>query len=542
MKILPQILVCLLIWLFSSCAIQVAPGGGERDLVAPALLSSSPENYTTGFYGKRIELVFDEYIQLKDINNQLIISPPLKYFPDVKVKKKSLIVEFKDTLRASTTYSMNFGDAIVDNNEANILKNFQFVFSTGDVIDTLNITGTVLNALSRKAENEVKVILYKTEQDSVLYKDRPLYFSRTDDQGNFNIRNITTGMYSLRALKESNNNYLYDASDESVAFHDAPVAAGSEGHELILFSEQESFRLKKYYAEEPGKVVFTYSGAADTVFHKLITKDEQIGLKYKKFSANRDTITFWYTNLEADTMQFLSGNDRQPDTLTLRLFRQEGRSMAKRKFELQVRPVVSSGTFQDVHVPLAVRFNHPIMVWDSLMIKMEEDGNPGGKFQFAFRDTIKELLVLETKLKENSAYTVKMAAGAFTDIFGLKNDSLEFGFRTRSQSEYGTLAVNYTMKMDFRYPMLLQLVDDKEQLVVSTPVDRDSLITFTHLLPRQYRLRLVQDVNNNLRWDTGIYSKLIQPEQVRYYPEVIGVRANWDVEISWSDQQAFEEK
>ena len=216
-----QLLIVLL--LLYSCANVVAPSGGPKDTTPPEIVKSIPENYSVNFNEQKINISFDEYIQLKNINQQLLISPPLKEKPEIKIKGKNIIIDIKNKLHDNTTYAFNFGDAIVDVNEGNILKNYQFVFSTGDYLDSLLINGSVLNAFNLKPEENVFVMLYENLNDSAPITDTALYVSRTNKTGSFSINNIKTGEYLIFALKDVNNNYLFDQPNEEVAFLDSLI-------------------------------------------------------------------------------------------------------------------------------------------------------------------------------------------------------------------------------------------------------------------------------------------------------------------------------
>ena len=194
-------LLLLVVFLLTSCAIQVPPDGGPQDLSAPILVSSTPENHTTSFTGHDIELNFDEYISLNNITSQLIISPLLKNQPETTVKKRSMLIHFEDTLLENTTYTINFGEGVADNNEGNKLQSFQFVFSTGTVLDSLKIQGRITNAFDNKPSKGIMSLLYRENGDSLPFHQRPVYFSTTNDSGYFTISNISPGFYKMIALK-----------------------------------------------------------------------------------------------------------------------------------------------------------------------------------------------------------------------------------------------------------------------------------------------------------------------------------------------------
>jgi len=258
--------------LLASCANIVTPSGGSKDITPPAVVKSSPENYSTRFDVDIVTITFDEFIQLQDLRNHLIISPPIEQAPDFRIKGKTVIIKFAEKLVDNTTYTINFGDAIRDITESNPIENFQYVFSTGDFLDSLSIKGKVENAFDLKTAKGTLVMLYacsntSSEYDSLPYKELPNYFAKTDASGGFKINNIKEGKYQVFALKDENRNYLYDLPNEQIAFLNKTIdPAGSSEILLPLFEETKSKqRLKKAYAEQYGKLTFIFNEPTNNV-------------------------------------------------------------------------------------------------------------------------------------------------------------------------------------------------------------------------------------------------------------------------------------
>ncbi len=213
----------LIILFIAACAQQGSLTGGAKDEKPPEIVVSVPPNFTTHFKSDRVEITFNEYIALKEITKQLVVSPPMTKKPEIKAKGKSLEIIFKDSLQPDRTYAINFGDAIVDLNESNPLKNFQFVFSTGSTIDSLQASGRVVMALDGKPAEDIQVMLYSGSADSLPLKTIPLYISRTDKEGRFTLRNLAEGSYKIFALKDGNSNFMFDLVTESVGFQDSLI-------------------------------------------------------------------------------------------------------------------------------------------------------------------------------------------------------------------------------------------------------------------------------------------------------------------------------
>ncbi len=227
---------------YEGCAKIGSPTGGPRDEAPPEVVATKPKNYSTNFRQKRIEIEFDEFIQLEDINHELVVSPPLEEDPVVRIRKKSIFVDLEDEdqLREQTAYTLNFGQAIVDNNEGNLLENYEFVFSTGDYIDSLGVSGIILNAFDLQPfEEPVYVMLYDVHYDSVPYKEIPLYVGKASEEGTFFINNIRPDTFKVFALKDINFNYLYDLPDEYIAFMDSTFVLSAE----LVMAYIDSIRL-----------------------------------------------------------------------------------------------------------------------------------------------------------------------------------------------------------------------------------------------------------------------------------------------------------
>ncbi len=222
----------IILWI-SACAKIVAPTGGPKDEEPPKIVSSSPQNYSTNFSDDQINITFNEFIQLKDLTQNLIVSPPLEEKPDVTVKGKTLNIQFPSELKDSTTYNIYFGNSVQDYNEGNPIENFQYVLSTGDYIDSLSIEGKVLNAFNLLPEEDVHVMLYSDFADSVPMKNIPEYISKTDKEGFFRINNIRNEEFKLFSLRDENRNYLYDLDSEGIAFSDSIVKFHLETETII---------------------------------------------------------------------------------------------------------------------------------------------------------------------------------------------------------------------------------------------------------------------------------------------------------------------
>jgi hypothetical protein len=532
----------LCIFLFS-CANQVAPTGGPKDVKAPKPLKMIPQNYSTNFKGQDIIINFDEYVQLKDISTQLVVSPPLKYPVQTKIRKKSLLIHLKDTLQQNATYTMNFGNAITDIHEGNVLENFQYVFSTGDVIDSLIISGKLENAFNKKTEKGIYVMIYHGNDDSLPLKKIPDYFAKTNDSGFFQIKNVSPGDYKIFALKDNNSNYLFDNNDEMIAFRDSPTTAPAAGIAMELFKELPKQQLLKSNGEEAGRAIVVYSRPLQSPKIIFLSNTDSLKIYSTTFSPKNDTITIWYRNQLSDSLslivQHVPKAETLSDTITIRLRRSDLKGRFKYIPKITTQYETQTETPLDIGRPLELIFNHPIEQYDLKNISLTEDSteikNPKLSFNPEYSG-LKRTLTVDYKWKEKTKYSMMIPKGTLTDIFGIKSDSLQLLFKTKSLADYGTLALSIQLPAkDQQYIVQLIPVEtgDKENVYRQSVINSDTTLHYEYLDPRQYRFKLIEDTNANGEWDTGNYLLHQQPERISYYKENITVRANWDVDVKW---------
>jgi len=312
---------------FTDCAKKGRPTGGLRDSLPPVIVRSVPENYTTNFSEDEIRIYFDEYIKLTEIQKNLIISPPLKYQPIITPLSTSKILKIKilDTLRENTTYSFNFGRSIVDNNEGNEFEYYKYVFSTGPFIDSLKLRGTIRDAELSRPEGVTTVMLYdinETFTDSIIFSKKPTYITTTQDSTNtFELSNLREGNYLLLALKDSNNDYIFQPSSDRIGFVKEYVTIPTDSlYELTLFKEFPNYQIDRPKQISKNEIQFGYEGNADSLQLQLLSTTPS-GFTSKIYKdLKRDTLHYWYKPaLEVDSLLFLARNQSQVDTLNVRM-------------------------------------------------------------------------------------------------------------------------------------------------------------------------------------------------------------------------------
>jgi uncharacterized protein (DUF2141 family) len=535
-KLLP---LFIFIVLASSCAQVLTPDGGPKDMIPPHVVGYTPDSAATNFTGNKIVLRFDEYIQLKDLNNQLIISPQLKNDPDVVIRRKEIVITLNDTLLPNTTYSISFGNAIRDITEENVLDNFRYVFSTGPTIDSLRLSGKVVNASTLSGEKGMLVMLYANTGDSVPMKQRPYYFAKTRDDGSFVMTNLRAGKYKLVALDDKNSNYLFDNAAERIAFSSdlIDLTNNNDTINLKIFKEdaskQERIKALQY---APGRFLFSYAASL---------KDPQVSFvpalpagmeMFKEVSVTGDSIDFWIHPVLLDSVMFVirDAATNLNDSVTLMLVKtfeksKRGRGASNDPRTLVMNPNVANGQLFDLGKSLVITTNNPLKIFnpkDFILLK----GKDTLKTDLALSAN-KRLITFNYTFEEDSAYSLFIKPGAVTDWFGQKNDTIKVNFKMREARYYGTLVVKLAGLPAGNY--LLRVVNDKDMIVRETKISGATTATFEVLPPGTYRLKLIADENKNGVWDSGNYLQHKQPERVIYYINPVKMRSGWDMDVEW---------
>lgn len=517
--------------LLTACAQIKPPTGGPQDTEPPQLLRTTPPNYSTNFTGTTVVMEFDEFVQLKNLSQQLIINPPMQEKPEFRLKSKKVIGTFKSPLLENTTYVINFGDAIVDLNEGNKAAGLQYVFSTGDFLDSLMVQGQVLNAFDRKAVSNVLVMLYENHSDTMPYKALPDYFAKTDNQGNFQINYIREGVYRAFALADANNDYKYNPPAEAMAFLDSLVVPGQADSTNLplrfnLFNEPDTAQfIKEQKLTYYGQMQLVFNQPADSVSIQslnpgieLITEKGVVG----------DTLWAWIKNRsqlnELEEFKVLvNASPNFADTLRWRLI--------KRKVDEEPKMEVKDNLLFNFNLyqPMRFSFNHPISSHFPEKIELYEDTIPV-EFNWLTTDSSRKF-ELHYPWKEATPYRVFYPDSTFFDIFGLTNDTLDITVNTREERFYGNMVL--TLNYKTQEPFILQLLDDKGAIKQELFPEKPGVIEFTKMLPGSYALKVIVDSNGNGEWDPGDFLLKRQPEKVLVFQDAVQIRSNWDLELSW---------
>lgn len=533
-----SLLVCAVVFA-AACAIRVAPTGGPKDEIPPKLVSASPDTFSTNFNSPTIEFEFDEYFQLNDLSGRLVVSPPLEKAPIAKIKGKKLLLELQEPLKPNTTYNFNFGNAIADVNENKAMNGFNYIISTGGYIDSLKTSGVVTNAYTGLAEKDVTVLLYKGNDDSLPYKEKPAYFTKTIDGGAFTIDYIAPGKYKMFALKETNNNYLVDNDEELIAFSDSLLdVSQNKTTTLKLFLPKKSKQklLKKQFAL-PGKLTLRFNRPVTNLNVQNFFNPTDTAFYITETNPVNDSLTLWLTNKFADTLKYIvSDGGVVLDTFAFNNVRAVKRGGRKGSGEtvdttLTLNYKNLKGGKLDMGNNIVLRFNHPVDSIDFSQIKLLSEGM-GVEYKGSIGTALKRELTITYPFKEEVNYKLEITKGAIKDIFGFKNDSLNTSFTLKSERDYGSLTLTITLpEKGGNY--IFHLLNTKGDILKEMRINSSQKIDFGLLEPAIYSFRLIEDLNNNGRWDTGNYFSHIQPEVVYYSTEKPNVRAAWELDAEW---------
>lgn len=526
--------------ILASCAQQGQITGGEKDVTPPRILESAPQNKALNFTGNEWYFEFDEYVRVAGAQKELLVTPPLKYPVEFKMRGRKVTVVWQDTLLEETTYMFQFGDGIVDVNEGNPLDSNVFVFSTGDYLDSFSLRGKVIDAFTLKPVEDIWVMLYAENLDSLPYKELPRYFARTDEDGRYELRYLAQGNYKVFALQAVNGGYLYDQPDEAIAFLDSlwpafsPVdSTAIDLQDLRLFTEEDTLQYIADYEQIGNRgLSFQFNRPADAF--ELIEINGQEILNWDAiWNTKRDSLVYWFPEpWNYDSLHLAIQLDDFMDTLYLRKpstgNKGKGRGKQQEEERLKLAP---SSTARILHFkPFSLTSQTPLAAFDWTDALLVEAKDSMELAEYVRTEDRKILIDYPWKQGEN--YRVFIPDSAVTDRFGLTNDTLKFSLIASKVEDFGTFKLNYQLP-EHGHDYILQLQQNDGKLVQENVVKASGSITYEYLKTGAYKLKLLYDENNNGKWDTGNYLRGEQPEQVAFFDQAIDLRSNWVTEIDW---------
>ena len=519
---LSMAILIVLVWL-NSCAQQsTGPTGGPKDLTPPKIDSiQSTPNLQTNFEERKIELVFDEWIQTRSLISKVLISPPLQYLPRLESRGKKITIEFneEEVLREDATYIFNFGDAVADFREGNKMDNLTFVFSTGDVIDSLEFEGQVIDALTGKPIEDIYVMLHDQLQDSIVYQEKPFYFVNTDKDGKFKFQNIRVDTFLLFALKDGNINYTYDEGIEQAGFIDSLIILTPDLDTTYLieaFTEDLPPDFSKLSSSNNGRIKLVFKNPLpDTPDYRL---DPPLDIIHEII--DKDTLTLVYidtisTNLyiDDDTLDVITrfSNDYLNTTI---------KRIETTRGNITLSPVDS----------LEIKLDNFLqsVVLDSILIT-DTAGNLKS-LNYHIRD---QSILLKGNWTRDSLLNVSVLPGAITDIYGRKNDSIGFSFVTAPIEKFGDIIFTL-VDTEPDIPYFIQLKRGVDVVRERTMIGGDSTaLTFVTLPAGNYEIIILEDKNGDRRWTPGKYIGRRKSEDQESI-KLDALRENWELQARYN--------
>ncbi|MEQ1732234.1 MAG: Ig-like domain-containing domain [Bacteroidia bacterium] len=543
MKLKP-IYYTFLLLLVQSCAQIVTPNGGNVDSKAPVIKVANPPQNATNVSVNKFELTFNEYISINDASAQLIVSPPLNTTPELVLKNKTLLIKIKDTLAPNTTYTFNFGNSISDITESNKFDDFKYTFATGTFIDSLKLTGIVYNAFTQAAEKGVLVMLYANATDSTPMKRKPNYFAKTNENGQYTISNIKQGTYNLFALKDANNDLMYNQTTENIGFNNNLIELKKDtALNVQLFNEGNEKQYVKRNSSESGYIKLIMNKASKTIH--ITRTDGKQAYTHLRNSTTNDTLDLWHASTSNDTTQLLITTDTKTDTLQIvyKITTPAKKQLIKGRGEngLILSPAFQNGVV-DYGKKALFSTNNPINQWDKTKISL-----------FYVNDTLKKdtvyvklaitkpndfTLITTNDLPSNKTMRMRYLPNAITDCIGNANDTLNYTFKINTAENYGNFkltivpkntATNYILALNNKEGKTIE----RRLLNPNTISKNEYIIPFTNLPAGDYSLQLTYDTNADGKWSTGNYLQKTQPETIIKYSGKLTLRGNWDTEQTW---------
>jgi len=592
MFLLPAALTIMI----NACAKISSPTGGPRDRTPPVVLKSVPENATTNFKGNSLVTTFDEYVVLDNINEKFMVSPPMAKKPRIFMKGKNVIVEFEEELKDSTTYTFYFQDAIKDLNEGNIFENFQFVFSTGPVIDSLSVTGNVFNSFNLEAPENTLVLMFSNQDDSAVVKNLPDYISRVDQTGYFRFNNLRSGTYRLFALVDIDNSKNYNLIEEEFAFMDSAIVVTPEKnflpevidsttlitdlskgtkptkpdlsnatkpllsdlnivpepviktgmYQLFLFTGPKtehyltsSSRALKY------QMIYTLSLPPDSMEFDFSIPGEDENSYFMERSSNRDTIKIWMTDSTLYSQQEITTMVKYPFTDTLGVLGYKEDTILMRFIE----PRATRGTKikkPSYNLDVNIR-NGSIKPGQQIVLKSLTPFRQADTTRIRFYEIADTLMInVPYNIFKDSTNSCRYFLNS-TLLPGKKYlfmaDSASFG--NIYNESIDSVGIKFFVREEDSYGRLtmnisnyegdriIQLLNNADKLVQEVYMKNDGDVVFPLIESGFYRVRVIYDMDGDGKWTTGDFSSGRQPEPVSYYPQELDIKVNFYLEQLW---------
>lgn len=567
---------------YSSCANMGNPSGGPKDTIPPVVIKSEPAPFELNVGENKVRLFFDEFVITDELNDKFVISPPIEKRPTFKTKGKSLIIDLREELKDSTTYSLDFKDAIVDNNEKNPLRDLRLAFSTGETLDSLRMVGYVKDAFSLEPVENAYVLLYRNLSDTMVTTTRPDFIAKTNAEGFFAVTNLPEATYQVFTLTDNDNNLIFTPGAEAVSFQDSTITPWAEyiadrdtaitgSDTLVVFGktrfypdpiyfmqfEEEFFnlRLDDYQRPERKFIDLTFTASvADTFDFELLSHESKEKWSDVESTEDMDSIRIWLTDsniYKLDTLRFRL-TYQQEDTLgnlypkndTIKFYfsdkpqvkstKRKSKKIVKKAESITLRNNLKGSGF-DVYRDIIIESPEPVLTFDSTMVHIDQKVdtlfNPV-PFVFKAHPANKRKFTISAKWDFNQTYRLTIDSSAVKTIYNMPSNLVDQKFKIQDEEHYGRIIVSLR---NVKGAAMVQLLknSEKEEVIRKQVAYEDGNVEFPYLEPQKYKMKIIFDRNDNGKWDTGNLAEKLQPEEVIYYPEVIKVRSNWDQNPTW---------
>lgn len=514
---------------FMQCANMQRPTGGPKDSIPPKLLNESPANLTRNFKAKEIVLTFDEYIKLASWQREFNLSPDAATSIQPKIKKKNLIITLPDSLEENTTYTINFGKGLVDYNEGNPIQNYTYVFSTGPELDSLTIEGSVLNGYTKEfdlnKDKEVIAILIPTAKDSIFGKRKASYYTAVDSSGNFKFKNLRADNYRVYAIKDLNNDKIYNVNEEWIGFQSDSIHLTQNVFGIKLEYTKGIpliYRNLEKKVNPDGAMLLTFNRSLNNPSVKIMEPSNLDQNKIVRLNPTTDTIKVYTATMDYDSVKLqLSENNQIIDTIEFR----KARGI---KVDKNIVPKFNISNKVDRVKHIELTFSYPIASVDKNKIILTEDSVSRRNFQLQQDSVDKEMYHIRFNWRPNKNYELVLQEKAILGPFDEFNKESKLAFTLNEADNYGDINLNFT-GLDSAMTYIVELIDEKKDKIFNVqtlPANRQ--LAYLKFPGGKYSLRIIEDANKNGKWDPGDVYKGKQAERLWYLDRTFTIRANWE--------------
>lgn len=511
------------------CASIQQPMGGPKDSIPPKILKETPPNLSRNFKGTEIVIQFDEFVKLQNELKEISLTPDMDKTPIYKVKKKNLVITLPDTLEEKTTYTINFGKAIGDFNEGNPLLNYSYVFATGNEIDSLNISGKVTNALTLEDEKETIVMLIPISQDSIFGKKKANIFTLTDSSGTFKLKNLKEDTYRIYALKEKNNDRIFNSDEEEIGFLTDSFHLNRDTNNIKLAISKpvvKDFRLIDRKIQKNGTINFIFNKPLNNPSINILVPENLNENKLINYSLKNDSASLWLSDMAFDSLKVELVENKTPlDTVVIRRSKNE-----KYDRDLIITDNLNSQKVNKI-THIILNSTAPIKSANKANIILTEDSIQRTNFQLFPDSTNNQKYIIRYAWRAKRNYELELKDEAFLGFFGEKSKIVKRKFTLDETENFGDIILKVNTPDTIGNQYLVQITNDKKDIIYeSRSITKSEKLIYKQFPGGKYTIRIVYDINRNKQWDPADIENKKQPEKVWYHSKTVTVRPNWEQE------------